>query len=101
MPGAKDIAYTSHTALYRHHKAIRTRLACKLDRRANLSNGHGFAKTASAIVDTRSDVFSLLVEQPIRLGSGLPVFGTLYKIAEQAHAAAKFDLHSQMRTTPQ
>lgn len=97
MPAAKTLSYTSHTALYRHHKAIRTLLGVKpyTDARTR-PLAIGIAKAAAAIVDTRTDIINITVEELVRLGSELPVFRTLDEIAEQAHTAAEFDLHSQI-----
>lgn len=97
MPAAKAIAYASHTALYRHHKAIRTLLGVKPYTDAHTRPlAIGIAKAAAAIVDTRTDIINITVEELVRLGFELPVFRTLDEIAEQAHTAAEFDLHSQI-----
>ena len=98
MPFAQQITYpAAHTALYRHHKAIRTRLGVKpfTDARARVV-AMGLAQEAACVMETRADIINITLEELVRLGYELPVFRTLDEIAEQAHAAAEVELHGRI-----
>lgn len=97
MPPAQAIDYPSPTALYRHHKAIRALLGVK-----SYTDAHtrplaiGIAKTAAAVVDTRTDIINITIDELVRLGYELPVYRTIDEIAEQAYAAAELELHASI-----
>lgn len=97
MPAEQVIEYASNTAMYRHHKAIRTLLGVKPYTDAHTRPlAIGIAKAAASVVDTRSDIINITVEELVRLGFELPVFRTLDEIAEQVHAAAELELHGSI-----
>lgn len=97
MPPAQAIDYPSPTALYCHHKAIRTLLGVKPYTDAHTRQlAIGSAKTAATVVDTRSDIINITVDEIVRLGYELPVFRTIDEIAEQAYAAAELELHARI-----
>lgn len=98
IPSAQKITYpAAHTALYRHHKAIRTLLGVKpfTDAQARVL-AMGIAQEAACVMETRADIINITIEELVRLGYELPVFRTLDEIAEQAHAAAEIELHGRI-----
>ncbi|WP_034301970.1 Tn3 family transposase [Herbaspirillum sp. RV1423] len=98
MPPAQQIAYpAAHTALYRHHKAIRTLLGVKPYTDAQTRNlAISLAQQAAGVVETRTDIINITIEELVRLGYELPAFRTLDEIAEQAHTAAELELHGRI-----
>ncbi|MGK4422348.1 hypothetical protein ACSLVQ_29280, partial [Klebsiella pneumoniae] len=54
------------------------------------------ALEASQIVDTRTDVINILVDDLIQRGYELPSFSALVLIAEQVHEAAQQALHERI-----
>lgn len=98
MPAAQTISYpTSPTTLYRHHKAIRTLLGVKAYTDAQTRpQAIELARNAADVVDTRTDIINITIEELIRLGYELPVFRTLDDIAEQAHTAAEIRLNERV-----
>jgi TnpA family transposase len=98
MHPTQSITYPSaHSALYRHHKVIRTLLGVK-----PYTDSHtrglaiDLAQEAAGVVDTRVDIINITIEELVRLGHELPTFGTLDEIAEQAYAAAEAALYSRL-----
>ena len=96
MKPAQAIKYpAAHTALYRHHKAIRTLLGVKsytdLQTRGLTIR---IAEDAARVVDTRTDIINITIEELVRLGYELPVYRTLDDIAENAHTTAEVELHN-------
>ena len=91
MPPAQEITYSSGTkALYRHHRAIRTLLGVKSYTDAQTGPlAIRLARSAAEVVDTRTDIINIAIEELIRLGYELPAFRTLDEIAEQAHTEAE------------
>lgn len=98
MPAAQTISYpASPTALYRHHKAIRTLLGVKAYTDAQTRPlAIELARNAADVVDTRTDIINITIEELIRLGYELPVFRTIDDIAEQAHTAAEIKLNERV-----
>lgn len=95
MAPVQRITYpAAHTALYRHHKVIRTLLGIKpyTDAQTRLV-ANRLAEEAAGVVDTRVDIINITIEELVRLGYELPAFRTLDEIAEQAHAVAEAALH--------
>lgn len=98
MQPIQHITYpVAHTALYRHHKAIRTLLGVKpyTDAQTRVLVIK-VSQEAAGVVDTRVDIINITIEELVRLGHELPTFGTLDEIAEQAYAAAESVLHSRI-----
>lgn len=91
MPPAQAITYSSGTkALYRHHRAIRTLLGVKSYTDAETRPiAIEVARCAAVVVDTRTDIINIAIEELVRLGYELPAFRTLDEIAEQAHTEAE------------
>lgn len=91
MPPQQEISYPAgHTALYRHHKAIRTLLGVKPYTDEHTRNlAIGLAHEAAGMVDTRADIINITIEELVRRGYELPVFRTLDEIAEKAHFLAE------------
>lgn len=79
MPPAQAVAYSSGTkALYRHHRAIRTLLGVKSYTDAETRPiAIEVARGAAAVVDTRTDIINIAIEELVRLGYELPAFRTL------------------------
>ncbi len=98
MPPTKKIYYpTARTALYRHHKAIRTLLGIKPYTDAQTRKlAIRIAVEAGGVVDTRTDIINIVIEELVRLGYELPAFRTLDEIAEQAHTSAELELHERI-----
>lgn len=98
MPPRQKITYpASHTALYRHHKAIRALLGVKPYTDAQTRKlAVRLAHEAACMVDTRTDVINITIQELVRLGYELPVFRTLDEIAEQAHSLAESELHERI-----
>ncbi|MBF8179150.1 Tn3 family transposase [Herminiimonas contaminans] len=98
MPPKQKITYpASHTALYRHHKAIRALLGVKpytdaQTRKLTIRLAH----EAARMVDTRTDIINITIQELVRLGYELPVFRTLDEIAEHAHFLAETELHERI-----
>ena len=105
MVPTQAIAYSSSTALYRHHKVIRELLGVEpytdaLTRPVVVALAH----KAAAVVETRVDIINCVIEDLIRQGHELPVYRTLDDIAEEVHADAQTALHLQIEaqlTEPQ
>lgn len=97
-PPAQSIEYPeAHTALYRHHKAIRDLLGVQPYTDAQTRKlAIRIAQEAAGIVETRSDIINIVIDELVRLGRELPVFRTLDDIAEQAHATAQAQLHTRI-----
>lgn len=96
LPAADKIEYAEElsTTLYRHHKAIRKFLGVKpYDDKAGRKVLIQLALDAAQIVDTRTDLINVTINDLIRLGYELPVFRTLDDVAEQLHTAAEANLH--------
>jgi TnpA family transposase len=98
MSAAQKIEYpAAHTALYRHHKAIRALLGVKPYTDAQTRKlAIRIAVEAAGVVDTRTDIINIVVEELVRLGYELPVFRTLDDIAEQAHTSAESELNGRI-----
>lgn len=98
MPSKQKIEYPAgHTALYRHHKAIRALLGVKpytdaQTRKLTIRIAH----EAAVMVNTRTDIINISIEELVRLGYELPVFRTLDEIAEQAHVTAESELNERI-----
>lgn len=97
-PPAQSIKYPeAHTALYRHHKAIRDLLGVQPYTDAQTRKlAIRIAQEAAGIVETRSDIINIVIDELVRLGHELPVFRTLDDIAQQAHATAQAQLHTRI-----
>lgn len=98
MPPAQEITYSSGPkALYRHHRAIRTLLGVKsyTDSEAR-PLAIDVARNAAEVVDTRTDIINITIEELVRFGYELPVFRTLDEIAEQAHTEAEVRLSERV-----
>lgn len=54
------------------------------------------AHEAAGMVDTRTDIINITIEELVRLGCELPVFRTLDEIAEQAHVTAESELNERI-----
>lgn len=95
MPPQDAISYPeAHRSLYRHHEAIRKLLGVRPFTGAGARReAVDIALQASQVVDTRTDVINILVEELIHRGYELPSFSTLVVIAEQVHEAAQQALH--------
>ncbi|MFK0380326.1 Tn3 family transposase [Pandoraea sp. NPDC090278] len=93
-----QITYPSaHTALYRHHKAIRTLLGVKAYTDAHTREiATDIARRAADMVVTRVDIINIAAQELVRLGHELPAFGALDEIAERAHAEAELALYSRI-----
>jgi TnpA family transposase len=98
MQPTQSITYpAAHSALYRHHKVIRTLLGVKPYTDAHTRGlAINLAQKAASVVDTRVDIINITIEELVRLGHELPTFGTLDEIAEQAYAAAEAALYSRL-----
>lgn len=87
----------AHRSLYRHHEAIRTLLGVRpFTGAAARKEANQIALEASQIVDTRTDVINILVDDLIQRGYELPSFSALVLIAEQVHEAAQQALHERI-----
>lgn len=97
-PPAQSIKYPeARTALYRHHKAIRDLLGVQPYTDAQTRKlAIRIAQEAAGIVETRSDIINIVIDELVRLGHELPVFRTLDDIAQQAHATAQAQLHTRI-----
>lgn len=98
MPAQDAITYPdAHAALYRHHAAIRKLLGIRpFTGAAAKKEAIQIALEASQIVDTRTDVINILVDDLIQRGYELPSFGALVLIAEQVHEATQQALHERI-----
>src|SRR6185312_14894742 len=97
MQPVRRIAYAGHTALYRHHKAVRSLLGVKPFTDVQTRTlAIRLAQDAAAVVETRVDIINITIEELIRHGYELPVYRTLDDIAEHAHAAAEAELHGRI-----
>jgi hypothetical protein len=98
MQAQSVITYpAAHRALYRHHEAVRKLLGVRAFAGAGARrDAVDIALTASQVVDTRSDVINIMIEQLIERGYELPAFSTLVTIAEQVHAAAQEELYMRI-----
>lgn len=95
LPTQQAITYPeAHRSLYRHHQAIRDLLGVKpFNGTAAQREAVQIALQASRVVDTRTDIINILVEELIERGFELPGFSTLVTIAEQIHASTQEELH--------
>lgn len=95
QPIQQQITYPdAHRSLYRHHEAIRKLLGVRpFTGSSARRDAVQIALEASQVVDTRTDVINILVEELIQQGYELPSFSTLVTIAEQVHEAAQQALH--------
>lgn len=98
MQPAQHVTYpVAHTALYRHHKAIRALLGVKPYTDAQTRTlAIKIAQEAAGVVDTRIDIINITIEELVRCGYELPAFRTLDDIAEQAHVTAETELHHRI-----
>jgi TnpA family transposase len=94
-PSTQRLEYpAAHTALYRDHKAVRELLGVRPYTDAHTRKlAINLANSASSVVETRTDIINIVVEELVRLGHELPVFRTIDDIAEQAHARGQAELH--------
>lgn len=98
MPAQDAVTYPdAHRSLYRHHEAIRTLLGVRpFAGTAAKREANQIALEASQIVDTRTDVINILVDDLIQRGYELPSFSALVLIAEQVHEATQQALHERI-----
>lgn len=98
MPPQDAISYPdSRTAMYRHHATVRKLLGVKpFTGAAAKKEAVQIALEASQIVDTRTDIINILVDDLIHRGYELPSFSTLVLIAEQVHEATQQALHERI-----
>lgn len=90
-----QISYSKSTTLYRHHKAIRKHLKVQpytdAVARKLVVNA---AQKAAEIVETRTDIINITIDELVGAGYELPVFRTLDDIAERAHVQAQESINS-------
>lgn len=91
----EQIFYSKSTALYRHHKVIRKYLTVQpytdaVARKLVMSA----AQKAAKIVETRTDIINITIDELVGAGYELPVFRTLDDIAERAHATAQESINA-------
>lgn len=81
-------------SLYLHHKAIRKYLQIHAyDDKTGRPLVTRVAREAAEVVNTRTDLINVVINELIRLGYELPVFRTLDELTERIHAAAEANLH--------
>lgn len=98
MPAQDAITYPdAHRSLYRHHDVVRKLLGVRpFTGAAAKKETNQIALEASQIVDTRTDVINILVDELIQRGYELPSFSALVLVAEQVHEAAQQTLHERV-----
>jgi TnpA family transposase len=96
LPSTSSLDYGGPLAdtMYRHHNAIRNLLGVhRYDDKTGRKLLMRVAHEAASVVNTRTDLINIAINEMVRLGYELPVFRTLDDIAEQIHTAAEADLH--------
>ncbi|RTL27605.1 MAG: DUF4158 domain-containing protein, partial [Burkholderiales bacterium] len=96
LPQSSQIGYWGKltATMYRHHKAIRELLGVRsYDERHARKLLIQIAHDTAAVVNTRSDLINVAINELVRLGYELPAFRTLDDIAEKVHSAAESSLY--------
>lgn len=96
LPQSSQIGYWGKltATMYRHHKAIRELLGVRsYDERHARKLLIQIAHDAATVVNTRSDLINVAINELVRLGYELPAFRTLDDIAEKVHSAAESNLY--------
>lgn len=95
-PPASEIQYWGDqtATMYRHHKAIRTLLGVQAyDEKDGRKLLVQIAHDTASVVNTRTDLINIAINELVRLGYELPAFRTIDDVAEQVHTAAEANLH--------